>query len=140
GGRRVPDLQGLAVGVGLSVRGRVVVVDLRGRVLADSARSAPVGTYFGSRPEIVETLAGRRYQETRASRTLGHRILATAVPVLHRGKIAGAVRVTQSVAAVDRALDRATLGLVLIGGVVLLLGLTVGALIARQIARPMRRL
>ena len=39
-----------------------------------------------------------------------------------------------------RAVSRATLGLALIGGVVLALGLGAGALIAGQVARPLRRL
>ena len=52
----------------------------------------------------------------------------------------GAVRVTQSVAAVHSAVRRTILGLGLVGLVVLALGLTAGAFIAGQIARPLRRL
>jgi signal transduction histidine kinase len=50
------------------------------------------------------------------------------------------VRVTQSVAAVHRAVRRTLGGLALIAGVVLALGLLAGLVIARQISRPMRRL
>jgi signal transduction histidine kinase len=50
------------------------------------------------------------------------------------------VRITQSVDAVGRATRRAILGLAAIGLLVLLLGLGAGALIARQIAGPLRRL
>ena len=50
------------------------------------------------------------------------------------------MRVTQSVDAVNRATRASILGLIAIGGVVLLLGLAAGALIARQIAGPLRRL
>jgi signal transduction histidine kinase len=50
------------------------------------------------------------------------------------------VRVTQSVGAVDRATRRATLGLVAIGLLVLVLGLIAGAVIAGQVAGPVRRL
>lgn len=139
-GGRDAGLARLAATVARSVRGRVVVVDLHGRVLADSAGAARRGVRFGSRPEFVEALAGRSYQGARPSRTLGRPILATALPVLRDGRIAGAVRVTQSVYAADRAVGRATLGLAAVGGVVLLLGLAVGALLARQIARPVRAL
>ena len=47
---------------------------------------------------------------------------------------------TQSVDAVNRATRASILGLIAIGGLVLLLGLAAGALIARQIAGPLRRL
>ena len=42
-----------------SVRGRVIVVDRRGRLLADSA-GAPAGRSYASRPEIRAALGGQR--------------------------------------------------------------------------------
>jgi signal transduction histidine kinase len=122
-----------------SVRGRVIVVDRRGRLIADSA-GTPRGRSYASRPEIREALAGRGEQITRQSATLGAEILATSAPVLNRGRTAGAVRVTQSVAAVNRAVRSSILDLLALAGVVLLLGLAAGALIARRIALPIRRL
>ena len=86
-----------------SVRGRVVVVGSAGKLIADSAGDGELGTDFSSRPEIEAALAGSTYQETRHSDTLNADILATAVPILERGQIVGAVRITQSVAAVNDA-------------------------------------
>lgn len=123
-----------------SVRGRVLVVNRRGRVVADSAGPGELGKTYVSRPEVAAALHGTSYQQTRASRTLGGDILATAAPVVHRGRTIGAVRITQSVAAVDSAINHAILGLVLIGAVVLVMGLIAGVLLAAQIARPIRRL
>jgi signal transduction histidine kinase len=125
--------------VAASARGRVIVVDRRGRLLADSER-ASVGRDYSGRPEIRAALAGRREQRERDSQTLGQALLATSVPIIGDGRPAGAVRVTQSVAAVDRAVRRAWLGLALIGLVVLGIGLLIGSLIAGQITRPLRRL
>jgi len=122
-----------------SVRGRVIVVDAGGRLLADSAGAAP-GRSYASRPEVRAALRGESEQISRNSSTLGAEILATAVPVLERGRAAGAVRITQSVAAVNRAVRTSLLDLAALAGVVLLLGLAAGALIARQIAKPIRRL
>ena len=85
-------------------------------------------------------LAGHRCRSSAPSRTLGEEILATAVPIIRNGAPVGAVRVTQSVAAVHAAVRRVELGLALIGVVVLALGLAVGAVIAGQIARPLGRL
>ncbi len=123
-----------------SVRGRVLVVNRSGIVLADSAGPAQLGESYAPRPEIRSALAGHQAQGQRPSRTLGEEILATAVPIIRNGAPVGAVRVTQSVAAVHAAVRRVELGLALIGAIVLALGLAVGAVIAGQIARPLGRL
>jgi signal transduction histidine kinase len=123
-----------------SVRGRVIVVGAAGTVVADSAGAATLGDDYGDRPEIAAALRGRVVQERRRSSTLGVTLLATAVPIARGGRVEGAVRVTQDVSAVDRATWRATLGLIAIGLMVLIVGLAAGALIARQIAGPVRRL
>ncbi len=123
-----------------TIRGRVLVVDRRGVVLADSSGSSLVGTSYASRPEIATALSGRQTQLSRASVTLGEHILATAVPIVRNARTVGAVRVTQSVAAVQDAIGRAELGLGLIGFIVLAMGLGMGTLIARQIAGPALRL
>jgi two-component system, OmpR family, sensor kinase len=122
-----------------SVRGRVIVVDRHGRLLADSA-GVPAGRSYADRPEVRAALRGHSEQITRNSQTLGADILATSVPVLSHGRPDGAVRITQSVAAVHKAVQTSILDLAALAGVVLLLGLAAGAVVAQQIARPIRRL
>jgi signal transduction histidine kinase len=122
-----------------SVRGRVIVVNRRGRLLADSA-GAPAGRSYADRPEIRAALEGHGEQITRSSKTLGAEILATSAPVLSHRLTAGAVRITQSVSAVNSAVKTSLLDLAALAGVVLLLGLAAGAVVAQQIARPIRRL
>jgi signal transduction histidine kinase len=122
-----------------SVRGRVIVVDANGRLLADSA-GAPLGRSYDDRPEMEAALSGHGEQITRDSETLGEEILATSVPILDRGQTIGAVRITQSIDAVHRAVKTSILDIAALAGVVLLLGIIAGALIAQQIARPIRRL
>jgi signal transduction histidine kinase len=139
---RMRQLATVVASSAASVRGRVIVVDRVGRLVLDSAGTARLGDPYRGRPEISAALAGRPVaQLTRRSAILDQRLLATAVPVRRgAGPPIGAVRITQSVAAVDRAVRRATLGLALIGLLVLALGLAAGAVIARQIVRPLRRL
>lgn len=123
-----------------SVRGRVIVVSASGMVLADSATPSHAGESYASRPEIASALKGVKVQTQRSSKTLGEQILATAVPILHDGRPIGAVRITQSVAAVNAAIRRVEIGLGIVALVVLAIGLTFGAFIAREISRPLRRL
>lgn len=134
------ELATLAQTAARQVRGRILIVDRTGAVLVDSAGPAEVGTSYESRPEIQSALRGHPIQVQRSSHTLGQEILATAVPIIRHGQPVGAVRVTQSVAAVNSAVGRAIFGLALLGVVVLALGLLAGAVIAAQVARPIRRL
>ena len=75
---------------GRDLGARVIVVDARGRLVADSAGTVLSLTSYRNRPEIAAALAGRSEQGTRHSDTLGSDLLYTAVPVLG----GGAVRVT----------------------------------------------
>lgn len=121
------------------VRGRIVVVDSEGNVVADSVKHGDVGNSIASRPEISAGLAGKSVQVTRESQTLGRELLATVVPIVHDGRSEGAVRITQDVADISKVFNRTLAGLVLIGLAVLAVGLAAGAIIARQITRPLKR-
>ena len=137
--RDASRLQGLVVEAGRAVRGRVIVVDEQGLLLADS-EGAPVGRDYSTRPEIRTALNGTPYQRERNSETLDESILATAVPVIHEGRPVGAVRVTQSFEAVERAVRRAWVGLGFVGLIVIAVGLGAGWLIASWVAGPTVRL
>jgi signal transduction histidine kinase len=132
-------LRSLAISAATTVRGRVLLLDASGRVLTDSAGAA-VGLSYASRPEVRAALRGNREQRVRHSSSIGKDLLATAAPVIRRGRVAGAVRVTQSVSSVHRAVRRTIAELALVGVTVLLVGLAAGAFIAAQIARPLKRL
>jgi signal transduction histidine kinase len=138
-GERI-DLQALADAGSRQAGGRVLIVDRTGALLADSARSAPAGTSFANRVEIRRALRGRRVQVERHSSTLNENILATAMPIVHRGGPDGAVRVTQSMKAVTAATNRSTLGIVVLAAIVVGLGLLVATWLSVRLARPARRL
>jgi signal transduction histidine kinase len=118
--------------------GRVIVVDRRGRLLADS--DGPSRGSYASRPEIAKALDGRPSQGERHSDTLGEDLLFTAVPVVDQGRTVGAVRVTQRVDAVNKEVRNDVLALIGVAAVVLLLGLGVAWLLASSLARPLRKL
>lgn len=134
------DLEALARSSGATVRGRVLILDARGQVLADSASNSTLASSYSSRPEVASALRGKAVQTQRNSHSLGESILATAVPIIYRARTIGVVRITQSVTAVQHAVSSTVAKLALVAATVLLLGLLAGALIARQIAQPLRRL
>lgn len=139
--RNRANLRALVATGAETVRGRVIAVDASGRLLADSVPGTRLAGSYRSRPEVAAALGGHSVQRTRVSRSLRQDLLATAVPIrLGPGAPAGAIRITQSMAAVHRAVRRSVVGLVGIGVLVLLLGLAAAAILARQIARPTHRL
>jgi signal transduction histidine kinase len=121
-----------------SLGGRVIVVDQDGRALADS--DGPNDRSYATRPEIRSALNGNSPQGERHSNLLNEDILFTAVPVVAEGEVAGAVRVTQSVDAVNSAVRGDILALVGVGLVALLLGVVVAWLLAGSLAKPLRGL
>ncbi|MGH3071825.1 MAG: ATP-binding protein [Gaiellaceae bacterium] len=125
---------------GRDLGARVIVVGRRGRLLADSAGTASETEFFSNRPEIAAALAGRSEQGTRHSDTLGEDLLYTAVPILDRGRTVGAVRVTQSNAAVTERVRRHVLVVVGVGLAALVLGLGLAWVLAGSLARPLRAL
>ena len=133
------ELRALADEAGDELGGRVIVVDQAGRLQADSA-GLESGSYR-DRPEIRTALVeGRIVQGRRFSETLGESLLFTAVPIVSGERRVGAVRVTQSVTAIDRRVRRDVLGLVGIGLIALVLGLAFAWLLAGTLARPLQHL
>jgi two-component system, OmpR family, sensor kinase len=120
--------------------GRVIVVDDRGRLLADSAGGGLADAPYGNRPEISAALAGETSQGERYSSTLDEDLLYTAVPVLVEGEPGGAVRITQSLDEMHDRIRRDVLGLVAIGGLTILLGLAFASVLAGSLSRPLRAL
>lgn len=117
---------------------RVIVVDSTGLLRADSAGGTVRS--FSTRPEIRTALGGRTAQGERHSDTLGEDLLFTTVPVTSGGNVVGAVRVTQSVGAVNDRVRRSVLALVGIGAAALAIGLVLAWFLADSLSRPLRRL
>ena len=134
------DLAPLVTRAARDLGGRVIVTDVRGRLLADSAGSGLRSASYASRPEVARALSGRTDQGTRHSSSLDEDLLFTAVPVVSRGRPAGAVRVTQSVDSVQDEVRGDVIALVGVGAVALLLGLAVAWFLAGSLVGPLRSL
>jgi signal transduction histidine kinase len=134
------ELQEVVEQAGRDLGARVIVVGRRGLLLADSEGDVPASAFYSNRPEIATALAGRSEQGTRHSDELGAELLYTAVPVFDAGRTVGAVRVTQSNAAVEERVRRNVLVVVGVGLAALALGLALAWVLAGSLARPLREL
>lgn len=120
--------------------GRVVVVDSRGILVADSDPPAPGVRDFSTRPEIASALKGRVVSGTRFSETLGTDVLSVAVPIASGPRLLGAVRVSFPTSTVDQRVTRYWLILVGVGGIALVVAAAIGWVVARWVSRPLRQL
>jgi two-component system, OmpR family, sensor kinase len=120
--------------------GRLIVTDQAGRIVADSAGTGLEGADYGDRPEVAAALAGENSQGRRDSELLGEELLFTAAPVIEQGRTVGAVRATQSVAAVNDAVRDDVLVLIGAGAAALLLGVGVAWVLAGFLTRPLESL
>ncbi len=124
------------------VEGRVIVVGVGGRLVADSDGPGQLGAMYAEpgRPEIISALQGRPASQIRYSKDLGTDLLATAVPIQDEGLTMGAVRITKPMADVRSETRRAILGLLAVGLAGLAAGLVLAFGLAGSFARPLRRL
>ncbi len=117
---------------------RTVVVDVDGISVIDTGNDVPRD--FSTRPEIATALNGERTTGTRYSETLGTELLYVAVPVASGGVVHGALRLTIDTHEVTERVQTFWIGLVVVGVIILVVMAGIGALIARSVTRPVRRL
>ena len=118
---------------------RIVVVDDRGRSVADSGRD-DLGRDYSTRPEIAVALDGQRTTGSRWSDTLDTKLVYVAIPVASNGELHGAVRITLPSQAVDQRVQDTWIRLGALSGVVLVIVGAVGLLLAQSVTRPVRQL
>jgi signal transduction histidine kinase len=123
--------------------GRVVVLDADGTVVADS-NGEDIGHDYanGLRPEVESALGDppTPLVETRHSEEIGADLLAAAAPILDNAVLVGAVRVTQDISQVTSAVNRVTVGVIIVGITGLIAGLVIAFALAGSLARPLSRL
>jgi signal transduction histidine kinase len=135
-------LESIVAGTPRAGSERILVVDGRGRLLADTVGREDIGAVYatGQRPELLASLGGRIDSRSRFSDTLGEELLLVTVPVVDQAEVVGAVRVAASTAAVDASVRGSWLRLALIGLTVIAAGLALAWFLAGTVARPVSRL
>lgn len=118
---------------------RPVVVDRGGQVVADISDQSPLlGTKL-THPEVASALGGQPQTGTRRLAG-GEWVMYGGVPVVRGGEQVGAVLVSADMAAVREAQRALLRQLLLVAGVMEVLAVLLGVLLARQLSRPLVRL
>jgi signal transduction histidine kinase len=139
----VDRLGQIVSGATVADRGRTLVVDGSGRVLADSAGTATPGAAYATaaRPELGAALTqGRVDVRQRRSETLDEDLLLVTVPVADGGRVVGALRVSAPMGAVDASARSSWLRIALVGVAVVAVGLGLAWILAGSVARPLEKL
>ena len=122
---------------------RIVVLDGSGSVLVDSSGLAARGTLYatGPRPEFTVALEDAEIDSRRRfSDTLGEELLLVTVPAVERGRVVGAVRLSQELGSVEAEVGDSWIGLGLLGVGVVAVGVGLAWILATTLVRPVRRL
>ncbi|MFA6241887.1 MAG: ATP-binding protein [Candidatus Hydrogenedentales bacterium] len=116
---------------------RVTLIRRDGSVIADSEGIPSEMTSHASRPEIQEAFSGKVGRSERFSNTVGKTMCYVAVPVFRDGVVAGAVRVSVPLEAVEVTLREVYWHLALACVLITLLASALGLVVSRRITRPL---
>lgn len=119
---------------------RITVVDTAGTVAYDSESDPLSMENHKDRPEITAALSGGIGSSIRLSHTLNEDLLYVAIPMKRDGKIAGAIRVSMSLAVIDRQIRDFSRSVVIVAVVILIVSLGIAYLLSRFFSRPIKEL
>lgn len=120
---------------------RLTVILPSGKVLGDSEEDPNLMDNHGDRPEVQEALAGRVGVKTRFSYTVQKNLMYVAIPLRgEQGRVAGVVRASLPVQAIEQALRRVYFQVSLGGLVIALLAGILSIAVARRLNRPLEEM
>ncbi len=116
---------------------RITVMQPSGKVQGDSEADPDAMMNHSDRPEFVKAMSGDTGIFTRYSDTLREPMMYLAVPLPDGEKHIGVLRVSVSVSAIDRKLERIQRHISLGGIVIALLATGASLLFSRRVSRPL---
>jgi len=136
-------LDKLSKELGLRIKSRITIIDLAGKVLADSEVSLKQASGLENhlnRPEVAEALKGQVGEEIRYSSTLKIEMLYLAIPIKENNANVGILRLALPLTSVQKVLFTVRKTIVL--GLFFTLGLAFvfASVLAKAMIRPINRI
>ncbi|MGD0182832.1 MAG: hypothetical protein ABSC15_23720, partial [Terriglobales bacterium] len=132
---REHNLQDLVSQVSHAAGARATVIDVTGKVLADSEAAPSAMENLGQTPEFAAALKGEVGTDTRASQTLGIDFLYVAVPIS-----GGAARLADSLSDLGAATSELRKTLLMGSALAFLVALVLAGVLAQLTARRLQRI
>ncbi|MGQ9617053.1 MAG: ATP-binding protein [Spirochaetota bacterium] len=99
------ELDALVKRIGYEADRRITVIDITGRVIADSIESPELMENHQNRPEVIRALSDGVGSSLRYSETLQEKMLYVAVPVMSGGERVGVLRVSIFLRSINKLLS-----------------------------------
>lgn len=126
--------------VGKNIQHRITVIDINGKVLADSQRDPEVLTNHSDRPEFLGALKNNYGSALRYSSSVQHDMLYVAIPLRIGAMTIGAQRVSISLADINILAGKLTYEIIKVSVIALVFALIVVIIISKTITKPIKEL
>jgi len=132
------DLEGFVTDIGRKTGTRITVIDVDGKVLADSEKEPLDMENHLFRPEIQASLRGEKQMSIRPSSTLKADMMYLSIPLRVDGEVIGALRLSLFMRDIEALLDALRGDLLKVVGVVTLVALILAFFLTRSVTGPLR--
>jgi len=130
-------IQGRIKNLGKKIDTRFTVININGRVLADSQKDPKTMDNHGNRPEILAAHSHGQGITTRFSDTVKNNMMYYALAVMKDDKLIGYVRTSLPLSVIDERLSRIHTLVLFAMSVSILVALLLGFFVARGFAKPL---
>jgi len=134
------DLRGLVAAFSRQTGTRITVIDLTGRVLADSEKEPRDMENHFYRPEIQASLRGEERMSIRRSSTLRQEMMYMSVPLEAGGRVVGALRLSLFMRNLEALLSVFRRELLKVVGLTMLVALGLVFVLSKSVSDPVREI
>ena len=126
--------------IGRSIKPRITIIEIGGRVLADSKKDPLSMENHRDRPEVRVALNGGIGKSLRFSATVQENMLYVAVPAVKEGKIVGVIRVSLFVKDIDALLRNLRGKIFKITGIIVAIFLVLSIFFSTRVSKDIKTL
>jgi len=139
-GKDVATLDPVVKALGRSAATRITLIDLDGRVLAESDEDPLTMANHGDRPAFLQALAQGLGRSIRHSETLEADLMYVAIPIMVDGRPQAVIRTAVPLTRVQQSLASIRNGLVLVALITAALAAGVSFWVSRRISQPLQEM
>ena len=134
------SLDALCKVLGTAGQRRITVIEISGKVLADSQEDPQQMDNHSDRPEIIEAMKEQIGSEIRFSHTLGLNMMYVAIPLKAQDRIVAVLRIAKPVSAINKQLKSIYYKILIGGLIVAAVAALVSLAVSHKISRPLEKL
>ncbi len=134
------ELDEMIKGIGYEADRRITVIDITGRVLADSIESPELMENHKNRPEVIQALSDGVGSSLRYSETLREKMLYVAVPVTSGGERVAVLRVSIFLRSINKLVSNLKKGIYFLSFVMFAFFSLVAFIVSQRLYLPVRQL